>query len=48
MVTFKKVTIGQGDDQTTSCLPDYTCFKEKVNAIDLNEQQVLDADRKAI
>ena len=47
---MKIFTIGQGDDYTTSCLLDYTYFKEyyKMIAIDLSKQQVLDADPKAI
>ena len=47
---IRKVTIGQGDDYTTGCLLDYTYFKKyyKMIAIDLNKQQVLDADPKAI
>ena len=45
-----KITIGQGDDYTTGCLLDYTCFKKyyKMIAIDLSKQQVLDADPKSI
>ena len=41
---------GQGDDCTTLCLLDYPYFKEnyKMIAIDLGEQQALDADHKAI
>ena len=46
---IRKITIGQGDDYTTGYLLDYTCFKKyKVIAIDLNKQQVLDADPKAM
>ena len=47
---MKIFTIGQGDEYTTSCLLDYTYFKEyyKMVAIDLSKQQVLDADPKAI
>ena len=47
---IRKITIGQGDDYTTGCLLDYTYFKKyyKMIAIDLNKQQHLDADPKAI
>ena len=47
---IRKITIGQGDDYTTGCLLDYTCFKKyyKMIAIDLSKQQALDADPKAI
>ena len=47
---IRKITTGQGDHYTTDCLLDYTCFKkyDKMIAIDLSKQQVLDADSKAI
>ena len=47
---IRKIAIGQGDDYTTGCLLDYTYFKKyyKIIAIDLNKQQALDADPKAI
>ena len=47
---IRKITIGQGDDYTTGCLLDYTYFKKyyKMIAIDLNNQEALDADPKAI
>ena len=47
---IRKITTGQGDDYTTGCLLDYTYFKKyyKIIAIDLSNQQVLDADPKAI
>ena len=47
---IRKVTIGQGDDDTAGCLLDYTYFRKyyKMVAIDLSKQQVLDADPKAI
>ena len=46
----RKITIGQGDDYTTSCLLDYTYFKKyyKMIAVDLSKQQVLQAHPKAI
>ena len=50
MKTFKKIATGKEDDYTTNCLLGYTCSKEnyKLIAIDLNKQQVLDADPKDI
>ena len=43
---FRKTAAGQGDYYTTSCLLDYTYFKkcQKMIAVDLSKQQVLDAD----
>ena len=39
----------QGDEYTTDCLLDYSYFKKyKMIAIDLNKQQALDSDPKAI
>ena len=47
---IRKIAIGQGDYYTTGCLLDYIYFKKyyKMIAIDLNRQQALDADPKAI
>ena len=47
---IRKIAIGQGDDYTTGCLLDYSCFNEnyKMIAIDLSKQQELDADPRAI
>ena len=47
---IRKITIDQEDDYTTGCLLDYTYFKKyyKMIAIDLSNQQALDADPKAI
>ena len=47
---IKKITIDQGDDYTTGCLLDYSYFKNyyKMIAIDLSNQQALDADPRAI
>ena len=47
---IRKISTGQRDDYTTSCLLDYTYFKKyyKMIAVDLSKQQVLDADPKAI
>ena len=41
---------GQRRHYTTGCLLDYNCFKNyyKMIPIDLNKQQVFDADSKAI
>ena len=43
---IRKITIGRGDDYTTSCLLDYTYFKQYSTMIarDLSKQQVVDAD----
>ena len=47
---IRKITTGQEDDYTTSCLLDYAYFKKyyKMIAVDLSKQQALDADPKAI
>ena len=47
---IRKIVMGQGDDYTTGCLLDYSCFKEnyKLIATDLSKQQELDADPRAI
>ena len=47
---IRKIATGQGDDYTTGCLLDYSCFKDhyKMIAIDLSKQQALDADPRAI
>ena len=47
---IRKIRAGQGDDYTTGCLLDYPYFKKyyKLIAIDLSNQQKLDADPKAI
>ena len=47
---FRKIATGKGDDYTTSYLLDGSYFKEncKMIAINLNEQQALDADPRAI
>ena len=46
---IRKITTSRGDDYTTGCLLDYFHFKDhyKMIAIDLNKQQVLDADPRA-
>ena len=43
---IRNIATGQGDDYTTSCLLDYSYFKDhyRMIAIDLSKQQVLDAD----
>ena len=47
---IRKIATGQGDDYTTGCLLDYNYFKnyDMIIATDLQKQQVLDADPKAI
>ena len=47
---IRKITTGQGDDSTTGCLLDYLYFKENYEmiAVDLNKQQALDADLRAV
>ena len=47
---IRKIATGQGDDQTTGCLLDYSYFKDhyKMIATDLSKQQALDADPRAI
>ena len=47
---IRKIAIGQGDDYTTGCLLDYPYFKDsyKLIAVDLSQQQALDADPRAI
>ena len=47
---IRKTATGQGDDYTTGCLLDYPYFKDtyKMIAVDLREQQALDADPRAI
>ena len=53
LITYENIqtiATGQGDGYTTFCLLDYPYFKNyyKMIAIDLNKQQALDADPKAI
>ena len=47
---IRKIATGQDDDSTTGCSLDYPYFKKyyKLIAIDLSNQQKLDADPKAI
>ena len=47
---IRKIAIGKGDDYTTGCLLDYSYFdkKYKMIAIDLNKQQILEADPRVI
>ena len=41
----RKITDGQGDDNTDGCLLDYTYFKNCYKmTVDLSKQQALDAD----
>ena len=50
MVKFEKLQFVKEMIKTTGCLLDYNYFKNyyKMAAIDLSEQQALDADQKAI
>ena len=47
---IRKIANGEGDDYTTACLLDYSCFREnyKFIAIDLCKQKALVADLKAM
>ena len=47
---IRKIATGQCDDYSTGCLLDYPYFKKYyvLIAIDLNKQQKLDADPKAM
>ena len=47
---IRKIATGQRDNYTTGCLLDYNYFRNdyKMIAIDLNKQQALDADPRAI
>ena len=47
---IRKIAMGQGDDDTTGCLLDYSYFKDhyKMIAIYLSKRQALDADPRAI
>ena len=47
---IRKIATGQRDDYTNGCLLDYAYFKDyyKMIAIDLDKQQALDADPRAM
>ena len=47
---IKRIATGKGDNYTTACLLDYSCFKGhfKMIAPDLIKQQAFDADPRAI
>ena len=47
---IRKIATGQGNDYTTDCLLDYSYFTNrfKMNAIDLSNQEALDADPRAV
>ena len=47
---IRKISIGQGDDYTTSCLLDFAYFEKnyRLIAVDLSKRKALDADSKAI
>ena len=46
---IKRIATGKGDNYTTACLLDYSCFKDhiKMIATDLIKQQAFDADPRA-
>ena len=50
LINQLKMTTGQGDDYTSSCLLDYNNFNKhyQMRAIDLSKQQAIDVDPKAI
>ena len=43
---IRKISTGQGDDYTTGCLLDFSCFEKyyRLIAADLSKQKALDAD----
>ena len=47
---IRKIVTGQGDDNATGCLLDYSYFANtyKMIAVDLSKQQALDADPRTI
>ena len=47
---IRKISTGQGDDYSTGCLLDFSCFEKnyRLIAADLSKQKVLDADSRAI
>ena len=47
---IRKISTGQGDDYTTSCLLDFAYFEKnnRLIAVDLSKQKALDADLRAI
>ena len=47
---IRKISTGQGDDCTTGCLLDFSCFEKnyRLIAADLRKQKALDADSRAI
>ena len=47
---IRKIATGKGDDHTTGCFLDYTCFRDnyKTIAVDFSRQQTLDADPRAV
>ena len=46
----RKISTGQGDDYTTSCLLNFSYFEKnyRIIAVDLSKQKTLDADSRAI
>ena len=47
---IRRIATGPGDDSTNGCLLHYSYFKDyqKMIAIDLSKQQILDADPRTI
>ena len=47
---IRKISTGQGDDYSTGCLLDLSCFEKnyRLIAADLRKQKALDADSRAI
>ena len=47
---IRKISTRQGDDYTTGCLLDFSCFGKKYRLLeaDLSKQKALDADSRAI
>ena len=50
MMKSEKISTGQGDDNTISCLLDFAYFEKnsKLIAVDLSKQKTLDANSRAI
>ena len=48
MTKQKKISTGQGDDYTTGCSLDFSCFEKnyRLIAVHLSKQKSLDADSR--
>ena len=48
--TIRRIATGQGNDYTTGCFLDYSCFKDyyKMIRIDLSKQKAFDTDPRTI